>query len=724
MTTFGKQLVTRQRRDRRDVSESLANAADAAQGKIRFRGQMAADEAQQAEIQKICSFYQVPYPEEIPEAQSLMDMVEYITRPSGIPHRLIRLEGAWWRSGGLALLVTRKDNNMVTALLPRPLGGYYYLDAGNRRVAVNRKNKDMFIPEAICFYKPLPQEPMDAKQLFRLILRQITWTDIVWILLATLLITVIGLMTPMVTRIVFARIIPTGEKLLVVSMAVMLLSTAVAAYMISIVRNELMDRMGDRMEIFSLHALMSRVLNLPVDFFTGKTAGGLTSSIMQVKELAGIITGSILAPGITVVFSFAYVIQIASIGHFLALPAFITFLVQVGIIVISVYQRIKISSQELEAQMKIQAMAYASLNGIQRIRLSGSEKRVFARWVNEYRHKAYAAFPTVFPCSFMTELVTAASLLGTLWVYGVGVRDGMDVGQFAAFIAAYGMVTGSLTSFSTTGKELARIRPILKLVEPILKESPETDSDRMVVTQLQGDIEMSHISFRYTEDGPWILQDLDLKVHPGEYIGIVGKSGCGKSTLIKILMGFETPQEGTVFYDGTDIKNIDPVSLRQKMGTVLQNGQLYNGDIFTNITISAPWLTMKDAWEAAEIAGLADTIREMPLGMHTMIGEGSGGFSGGQKQRLMIARAVASRPKILLFDEATSALDNVTQKTVSDYLDELHCTRVVIAHRLSTIQNCDRIMVLDQGKIIESGAYEELIAGNGLFAELVSRQQL
>ena len=724
MTTFGKQLVTRQRRDRRDVSESLANAAEAAQGRIRYHEQMAADEAQQAEVQKICRFYQVPYPEEIPAAQNLSDMVEYITRPSGIPHRLIRLEGTWWRSGGVALLAIRKDNDMPVALLPLPLGGYYYLDTGNQRVKINRKNKDMFVPEATCFYKPLPQESMDAKQLFRLILRQITWTDIAWILLATLLITVIGLMTPMVTRILFSRIIPTGEKLLAISMAIMLLSTAVAAYMINIVRNELMDRIGDRMEIFSIHALMSRVLNLPVDFFTGKTAGALASSIMQVKELAGIITGSILAPGITVVFSIAYVIQIASIGHYLALPAFITFLVQVAIIVISVYQRVKISSQELEAQTKIQAMAYESLNGIQRIRLSGSEKRVFSRWVNEYRHKAYAAFPTVFPCSFMTEMVVAASLLGTLWVYGVGVRDGMDVGQFAAFLSAYGMVIGGLTSFSTTGKELARIRPILKLAEPILKECPETESDRIVVTQLQGDIEMSHVSFRYEEDEPWILQDMNLKIHEGEYVGIVGKSGCGKSTLIRILMGFETPQEGTVFYDGNDIKTIDPVSLRQKMGTVLQNGQLYNGDIFTNITISAPWLTMKDAWEAAEIAGLADTIREMPLGMHTVIEEGSGGFSGGQKQRLMIARAVAARPRILLFDEATSALDNVTQKTVSDYLDQLHCTRVVIAHRLSTIQNCDRIMVMDQGKIIENGTYDDLIAEKGLFAELVSRQQL
>ncbi|MBO5555314.1 MAG: ATP-binding cassette domain-containing protein, partial [Solobacterium sp.] len=187
---------------------------------------------------------------------------------------------------------------------------------------------------------------------------------------------------------------------------------------------------------------------------------------------------------------------------------------------------------------------------------------------------------------------------------------------------------------------------------------------------------------------------------------------------------FEKPVSGGIFYDGKDIATIDMKSLRQKIGTVTQDGKLFSGSIYENIVISAPWLSMDDAWEAAEIAGLGDDIRRLPMGMHTVISEGSGGFSGGQKQRMMIARAIAPKPKILIFDEATSALDNITQKKVIEALDALKCTRIMIAHRLSTIKHCDRIIVLDGGKIIEDGTYEQLIAKNGFFADLVSRQMI
>lgn len=220
-----------------------------------------------------------------------------------------------------------------------------------------------------------------------------------------------------------------------------------------------------------------------------------------------------------------------------------------------------------------------------------------------------------------------------------------------------------------------------------------------------------------------ILDDLSLKIKPGEYIAIVGKTGCGKSTLMRILLGFETPNSGAVYYDGKDIKSLDLRSLRQKIGTVMQDGKLFSGDIFANIVICAPWLTLNDAWEAARMAGFDDDIRNMPMGMHTVISEGGGGISGGQKQRMMIARAIAPKPRVIMFDEATSALDNITQKQVSDSLDSLKSTRIVIAHRLSTIKHCDRIVVLDKGKIIEDGTYQELIDKKGYFAELVERQR-
>ena len=223
---------------------------------------------------------------------------------------------------------------------------------------------------------------------------------------------------------------------------------------------------------------------------------------------------------------------------------------------------------------------------------------------------------------------------------------------------------------------------------------------------------------------PLVLDDLSLKIRAGQYVAIVGATGCGKSTLMRILLGFEKPQKGAVYYNGKDLNTIDLKSLRRKIGVVMQNGKLFQGDIYSNIVISAPQLTIDQAWEAAEMAGIAEDIRRMPMGMHTIISEGSGGISGGQRQRLMIARAIAPKPKVLMFDEATSALDNITQKTVSDSLEKLRCTRIVIAHRLSTIRACDRIIYLEKGKIVEDGTYDELIALNGRFAELVERQRL
>ena len=262
------------------------------------------------------------------------------------------------------------------------------------------------------------------------------------------------------------------------------------------------------------------------------------------------------------------------------------------------------------------------------------------------------------------------------------------------------------------------------MAKPIMDAEPEISEGKHIVTKISGGIELSNVSFRYEDNSPLVVDDLSLKIKPGQYVAIVGKTGCGKSTLMRLLLGFEKPQKGAIYYDGRDMGTLDLKSLRKRIGVVTQNGKLFQGDIYSNIIISAPYLSVDDAWKAAEIADIADDIRAMPMGMHTIISEGAGGISGGQKQRLMIARAVAPNPKILMFDEATSALDNITQKKVSEALDSLKCTRIVIAHRLFTIKQCDRIIVLDSGKIVEDGTYEELIDKKGYFYELVERQRL
>ena len=294
--------------------------------------------------------------------------------------------------------------------------------------------------------------------------------------------------------------------------------------------------------------------------------------------------------------------------------------------------------------------------------------------------------------------------------------------HFHMYYAAYALASGAFAQLSSVALSVAEIKPVLDMARPILEAEPEVSEEKQVVERLSGSIELNNVTFRYREDMPAVLDNLSLKIRSGQYVAIVGKSGCGKSTLMRILLGFETPQKGAVYYDGKDLTRLDLKSLRRKIGTVMQNGKLFSGDIYSNIVISAPWLTLDQAWEAAETAGIADDIREMPMGMFTLVSDG--GISGGQRQRILIARAIAPKPKILMMDEATSALDNLTQKKVSDSLGKYKSTRIVIAHRLSTIKQCDRIIVLDQGRIVEDGSYEKLMKQNGFFAELVSRQQL
>ena len=361
---------------------------------------------------------------------------------------------------------------------------------------------------------------------------------------------------------------------------------------------------------------------------------------------------------------------------------------------------------------------------MQKIKLAGAEKRVFAKWLDLYAEGAELVYnpPTLVKVS--SVLTLAVSLLSNVLLYGLAVKNSVAPASWFAFSAAYGALMGAFTALANTAASAAKIQPILENAEPILSAVPETGEGKELVTALRGSVELDHVSFRYSSDTPYILKDLSLKIRPGDYVALVGKTGCGKSTLIRLLLGFETPESGAVYYDGKDLRSLDPSSLRKHVGTVMQDAGLFQGDIYSNIVISAPQLGREEAWEAAELAGVANDIRSFPMGMHTHVAEGQGGISGGQKQRILIARAIVTKPKLLIFDEATSALDNKTQKHISKALDAMDCTRIVIAHRLSTIKNCSRILVLDGGKIIEEGSYNELMKRDRFFADLVRRQQL
>ena len=395
-----------------------------------------------------------------------------------------------------------------------------------------------------------------------------------------------------------------------------------------------------------------------------------------------------------------------------------------GFSAITTLMQIGINRRAMEISARESGLPYSLISGIQKIKLAGAEKRVFAKWLNLYAEGAELQYNPPMFIKINGVISTAISLISTIVLYYLAVTSGIDQSSYFAFTAAYGMLMGAFMSVSNIALSAATIKPTLEMAEPFLKAEPEVAEGKEVITNISGGLELNHVSFRYSEDSPYIIDDLSLKVSPGEYVAIVGKTGCGKSTLVRLMLGFEKPERGAIYYDGKDINSLDLPSLRRKIGTVMQDAGLLQGDIYSNIVITAPQLTMDEAWEAAEKAGIAEDILRMPMGMSTMIAEGQGGISGGQRQRIMIARAIAPKPKLLIFDEATSALDNKTQRQVSEALDAMGCTRIVIAHRLSTIKHCDRILMLDKGHIVEDGTYDELIEKGGMFAELVERQRI
>ncbi|MGN0813041.1 MAG: NHLP bacteriocin export ABC transporter permease/ATPase subunit [Candidatus Coproplasma sp.] len=723
MGWFDEQIKMRKDKDDEALDESLKGVSAVIEGKKRYTF---GDDREKIKcvLDEILAFYHIKSRDIPPEIKDLNEQMEYLCRPHGIMYRSVKLEKGWYKNATGAMLGKLKTGEAV-ALLPDKLGFYSFYDPTlQKKVRLNHKTQNLLDEDAFCFYKPFPLRKIGIKDLIKYIVGTVSPSTIVYIVLITLCATLVGMLTPKITKLLFSEVLLSGSAKILVAIAVLYTSVSLSLLLIGGIKSLLMNKINVQMDISVQAATMARVLSLPTDFFKDYSSGEITSKAQYINTLCTTLVQTFLSTGLTSVFSLAYISQIFVYAKELVIPALCITLATLLFSIITSLAQMKISKRQMELSSKMSGLTYQMLTGVQKIKLSGSEKRMFSRWMNKYTEEAKLAYNPPKFLLFNGVISSAISLIGTIVMYYFAVRSNVTVADYTAFNSAYGMLSGALMSVASIALTAARIKPVIEMAKPIMDAQPEISEGKHIVTSVSGGIELNNVSFRYNENSPMVLDDLSLKIRPGQYVAIVGKTGCGKSTLLRLLLGFETPQKGAIYYDGKDINTLDLKSLRKKIGVVMQNGKLFQGDIYSNIIISAPHLSVDDAWKAAEIADIADDIKAMPMGMHTMISEGSGGISGGQKQRLMIARAVAPNPKILMFDEATSALDNITQKKVSEALDSLKCTRIVIAHRLSTIKQCDRIIVLDGGKIAEDGTYEQLIEKKGYFYELVERQRL
>jgi NHLM bacteriocin system ABC transporter ATP-binding protein len=656
------------------------------------------------------------------------DPVSAIAKASGVRVRLVLLRDKWWKQDNGPLLGFLAAENRPVALLPRSTTSYHFFDSTlHQTVNVTEVVAKDLKEVAYVFYRPFPARQIKVADLFAFALRG-GRRDIVAIVLMGIATGLLAMLTPILTGIIFDDIIPGAQRHALTQLTAFLVISAFATALFSLTRQFAVLRLEGKMDASTQAAVWDRTIALPVPFFRNYTAGDLAMRGLVIGQIRQILTGSTLSSILSGIFSVFSLVLLFWYSWQLAIVA--TALIAVAVSISFTFGYFQISCQRdiLKQQGRISGMMLQFIGGIAKFRVSGTEARVFAVWAREFTKQkliylrarklsnALSIFDAVFPVAAYGALFYClAYLLSTLSV------SQMTTGEFLAFFAAFTQFLAAALALSSSAVSMLAVIPLLERAKPILETLPEADSSKSDPGELSGRIEMNHVVFRYRENMPLVLKDISLSVSPGQFVAFVGASGSGKSTLLRLLLGFEKPESGAIYFDSQDLAGLDLQAVRRQLGVVLQNGRVLPEDIFTNIVGAAP-LTFDDAWEAARLSGFDRDIEQMPMGMHTMVSEGGGGLSGGQRQRLMIARAIVGKPRIFLFDEATSALDNQTQAIVSKSLENLNATRIVIAHRLSTVINADRIFVMDKGRIVQNGTYSELMKEEGVFTELAKRQ--
>ncbi|HEY6349438.1 MAG TPA: NHLP bacteriocin export ABC transporter permease/ATPase subunit [Candidatus Angelobacter sp.] len=656
------------------------------------------------------------------------DPVTSIAQASGIRVRTIALKGTWWVHDSGPFLAFLEEGNRPVALLPRSSCSYEYYDpVENRTVRVNREVAATLNPFAHVLYRSFPAKALSALELLKFGLLG-CGRELAAIVLMGIAAGIMGMITPYATGIIFDRLIPGAEHTQLMAMCAFLIVIAVSATFFTFARSFAVLRLEGKLDASIQAAVWDRLLSLPVAFFREYSSGDLAQRSLGVEVIRQTLTGSTLTAilsGIFSIFSFAllfyYSWKMALLATSLVLCA-CAVSVACGIFQVRRQRQISV------LRGSISSLLLQFITGVSKFRMSGTESRAFAVWEREFSKLQRISIKasgimnglTVFNSVFPLAALAVIFVYHQEFISQAG-ASAITTGDFVAFLAAFIQVLMASLTLSAATISALNVVPVYERIKPIFQALPEVTEIKKSPGQLTGMIEISRANFRYKPDAPLVLHDMSLTILPGQFVAIVGPSGCGKSTLFRLLLGFETPESGAIYFDNQDLSGLDIQAVRRQIGVVLQSSRPITGSIFNNIVGSAP-LSVEDAWAAARLAGVAADIEQMPMGMHTHIADGGLGISGGQRQRLMIARAIVGRPRILLFDEATSALDNQTQAVVSRSLESLQATRIVIAHRLSTIIRADKIFVMDNGTIVDSGPYDELIAKEGVFQHLVNRQ--
>ena len=711
-------------RDAELVQEAGEELASIDEGRLELTGDAVADA-----VRLMCEGEGVAFVpgERDPEAP-LGVQVAALLRSCTARSRAVVLEGRWWTRDGDAFIGHDADGALIVV---RPRSRRWPGAGGTRYVAVSPATgvetpvDDAvgagIATAAIVVQRVLPPGPAGIRSLLATARRswrgEFTWT-------ATLALgaSLMTLLVPIVLGKIIGVAVPSNSTAALAGLILVIGCAAFGLFVFELTRNFTLLRLGGELDRNLAPAIWDRTLSLPTSFFRRYEVGDLTDRITGVDMARQVIGDTILVTGLSAAFAIVNLIVVAVSVPALILPALGAIVVVVAVCAVALRLAQRFNHQAATAQGERDALALQLVQGVAKIRVAGATATMFRRWAEVMSRFQRAQMQAAVRTELTAVAAGSLGLTASAAVYLVAMLEGNDIGiaSFAVFATALGMATAAVGSIVAAAGQIGRALVMIERAEPILT-TPEEGQQGGRALDVTGAIAFQDLHFRYADDLPLVLDGLSLSIPAGSFTALVGESGCGKSTVLRCLLGFEQPERGSVLLDGVPLVDLDLAYVRRQFGVVMQKFTLMGGSILDNI-VGGRDITTDDAWAAAEEVGLADFIRDLPMGMHTMLMDGGGTLSGGQVQRLLLARAVAGRPRLIILDEATSALDNPTQQIVTDSLARMAATRVVIAHRLSTVRDADQIAVVASGRVVEVGRHDELMALGGHYRDLVQRQ--
>lgn len=660
----------------------------------------------------------------IPRQPSVESLLETMLDPLGMMYEEKSTVAEACQKRSEYVLAFRHDGKAVV-LMPTITGYRYFCPYDSGKGLATKQYMNSLQPHCFIVSRPLENRKTLLRTFVYNVLKTLTVYDFLRIIIATVLVTGFGYILPLVNKWIYNVFIPGNGTAGGFRLAIMVfLSVSLIRAVLSLIKSVMLARTKVRVSSKMQAAVMAKVLHLPQEFFRSTSSGRLSTRLANVGRLSDMILQIVMDVFLDLTFALVYLYQMKGFAPELFGAAIAFLLVKILVSVLAAASYARNEAGILQIDMENSGFMFSVIKGVQKIKGMGAEKAVYSRWADMYRRKLKLAYQQPFFLKYNTEILSAISIATTIALLGISMANGLTSAEYMTFNSSYALIITVVSSLTDIMQNIFLTKILSDNVRPLFEADYEEDEALEYVRRLNGDISAENIWFSYQDDPRGCLRGVTVHIERGERVALVGASGCGKTTLLKIMLGLETPDDGEVSFDGKTLNSLNLRSLRRRIGSVFQFSKVFPGTIADNVMFGSTESYDEDRiWASLDKAAIGDYIRSLPLGLDTEISESvSSGFSGGQRQRILLARAFVDDPKVLILDEATSALDNMTQTKVMDNIKDMKCTVVMVAHRLSTVENFDRIIMLENGVIVEEGSYKALMKKNGKFAELVKKQ--